>query len=158
MPPNDPIADFISRRTRTEPKSPVNYWLLILFALALLAFAVAKLGDGNAPELNANISTGQEETKQSQTRIYTVTFKFGVFSPTNLRIRIGDTVTFRNIDSQNIHITSQLNPRTKRAEFDSVGPVPSDSSFSYTFTNEGVFAYHNADDEREAGVIIVRAR
>lgn len=142
-------------RSRQEPKATVHYWLLIIVALGLLSLAVGHFGGNNAlDEAPAAIGSGEQ---RPESRIYTVTYRFGVFSPTNLRIRAGDTVTFKNDDTAGIRITTQLNPRTQRAEFDSVGPVPPNSSFSYTFTNEGVFAYHNAEDTRQAGVIIVRA-
>lgn len=156
MNPKSPVVTFLSTRSKKEPHSPVNFWLLILLVLGLLAVAVGYFGNGRAPELET-AAVGQEEERKLPSRTYTVTYKFGVFSPTNLRIRVGDTVTFKNKDSGGIHIIASANPQTDRPEFDSIGEVPTDSSFSYTFINEGVFAYHDVDDDRKAGVIIVRA-
>lgn len=155
MTPRDPVATFISARANKEPHSPVNFWLLIILVVGLLAFAVGHFGDGNDADIQAAVG-GSGVDERAPSRTYTVAYRFGVFSPTNLRIKAGDTVTFRNHDSGAVHIIATINSKTNRPEFDSVGAVPSDSSFSYTFTNEGVFAYHNAEDERQAGVIIVR--
>lgn len=154
---SDPIANFISARTRKEPHSPVNFWLLIILALGLLAIAVAYFGDSNVVD-ESSARLGDQTEDKPQSRVYTVTYRFGVFSPTNLRIKVGDTVTFRNTDSGSIRITANPDPQGGRPEFDSVGQVPPNSSFSYTFISEGVFAYHNSANERQAGVIIVRAR
>ena len=156
MTPKDPVASFISARTNKEPHASVNFWLLIILVVGLLAFAVGHFGDGNNADIQT-ANTGEQTERRAPSRTYTVTYRFGVFSPTNLRIKAGDTVTFRNNDSGAVHIIANINPRTNRPEFDSVGEVPTDSSFSYTFINEGIFAYYDADDDRKAGVIIVRA-
>ena len=39
---------------------------------------------------------------------------------------------------------------------DSVGDIPQGSYFAYTFSEKGIFGYHNEKKPEEAGTIIVR--
>ncbi|HXV27090.1 MAG TPA: hypothetical protein VD862_03670 [Candidatus Paceibacterota bacterium] len=136
-----------------EPHAPVNFWVLIILSLVCMVAAIRFLGESGPAD--APVASGTPSERAA--RVYTVTYKFGVFSPTNLRIHAGDTVTFRNEGPRSVRIAGTLNPRTGRPEFDSNGPVPVGSSFAFTFAEGGVFAYHNSENEQEAGVIIVRA-
>ena len=136
------------------PAPTGNFWMLIILVLGLLVAAVGFLPD-RAPELLTAGPLVPEETERPS-RVYTVTYNFGVFSPTNLRIRVGDTVTFRNESAHNVRIRAVVSEGSSVPVFDSVGPVPSGSGFAFTFTEEGVFDYSNADNKRESGVIIVR--
>ena len=137
-----------------EPHPPVNFWLLIMLVLVLMVAAVRFLGGAVSP-VPKPLESGSPAERAS--RVYTVTYKFGVFSPTNLRIHAGDTVTFRNDAQHALRIVGTLDARTGRPAFDSNGTVPGGSSFAFTFAEPGVFAYHNSEKEQEAGVIIVRA-
>jgi plastocyanin len=127
-------------------------WALILGVLLLMAVAVSALG----PEAPAQASPTLSATPSRESRIYTVTYRFGVFSPTNLRVHVGDTVRFRNDSSGAIRIIADVLPGKRVPEFDSVGPVQPDGYFSYTFATAGGFGYHNEADPNQAGVVIVR--
>src|SRR3989344_9630994 len=105
------MADFMSSEPNLEPQlavarkkeriptlnAPGLIWLLIVLVLILLGLSVNLLG--NSEELANPASTFDVEpvpTETRQPRIYTVSYKNGVFSPTNLRIHAGDTVRFKN--------------------------------------------------------------
>lgn len=146
----------------TEPafnrqNGPGLAWLLIILALILLAVAVSifgkSTGSGPLPSATIPVSGSPDETRQ--TRIYTVTYDNGVFSPTNLRIHAGDTVRFKNESVFAIHIASDPGPQ-HLAGFDSVGDIPQGSYFSYTFSAPGIFGYHDEHDSSHTGTIIVR--
>lgn len=137
----------------TGGRHPVSFWLLIILALGLLAVSVSYFDPGVVVPVEPSATPTPTERPA---RVYTVTYKFGVFSPTNLRIHLGDTVIFRNEGTRDIRIAAQLDPRTKRPEFDSGGPVPPDSSFSFTFAEAGIFEYAIVGNTDEAGTIIVR--
>lgn len=90
-------------------------------------------------------------------RFYTVSYRSGVFSPTNLRIHAGDTVRFKNESFFSIHVISDPHPAHNQLPgFDSVGDIPQGSYFSYTFSEKGIFGYHNEKKPEEQGTIIVR--
>ena len=132
--------------------APGLIWLLIVVLLVLLGLAVSILGDSEG--LGGPIPTISDEptpVETRQPRIYTVSYKNGVFSPTNLRIHAGDTVRFKNEGLFSIRILSD-----SYLGFDSVGEIPQGSFFSFTFAAKGIFDYHNNGNAEEKGTIIVR--
>ena len=130
--------------------NPAVFWVLIIVLLVLLAGAVKTLGKPG--DLASNISSPLPEESR-EPRFYTVTYKSGVFSPTNLRIHSGDTVRFKNDSFFGIRILTDQN---QLPGFDSVGDIPQGSYFSYTFAQKGIFGYHNDNNPEEQGMIIVR--
>ena len=148
---DDPIAILTSTRT-PEPSGRLHLWPLIIIVMALLAVAVGFFSQ----ESSSAPSSTTSGTPERQARIYTVSYRFSVFSPTNLRIHIGDTVRFRNDSYSPIRVVAQLQPDRRTAEFDSIGTIEPGGYFSYTFANMGIFGYNNYADANEAGVIIVR--
>ncbi len=118
-----------------------------------MAFAVAFLGNTPGPVVGAT-PTPTDESREP--RVYTVSYRFGVFSPTNLRIHAGDTVRWKNDSPLPIRVVAQLLPGQKVPQFDSVGMVQPGSYFSYTFSTVGIFGYYNPSDSNESGVILVR--
>ncbi|MBI2064950.1 MAG: hypothetical protein HYT62_02775, partial [Candidatus Yanofskybacteria bacterium] len=71
-------------------------WLLIVLVLVLLALSVNIFRQPVASDMSGNISSSVGPTPAAQPRVYTVSYRNGVFSPTNLRIHAGDTVRFKN--------------------------------------------------------------
>ena len=104
-------------------------------------------------DLVSNASTPTPVEREP--RFYTIIYKSGVFSPTNLRIHSGDTVRFKNDSYFGIKIISdQTNNQVPI--FDSVGNIPQGSYFSYTFSEKGIFGYHIDENPEQQGTIIVR--
>ncbi len=133
---------------------PGLFWMLIILTLVLFGLAVSMLGKSQniSGDLPTPTETVPAEIKPS--RIYTISYKSGVFSPTNLRIRAGDTVRFKNEDIFPIRIVS--GPDSSLVGLDSVGDIPQGSYFSFTFAAKGIFDYHNDRNTKETGTIIVR--
>lgn len=156
--------DFEPRLIKKEDRpfnsldGPGLSWFLIVAAMALLASSVlffSKSGGDYPPPITASIETAPVETYQP--RIYTISHKSGVFSPTNLRIHSGDTVRFKNDGLLAIRVVSDPHPEHNNlVGFDSVGDIPAGSFFTFTFAAKGVFSYHNEKDVNQAGTIIVR--
>lgn len=143
----------VKRRNRVPTlNAPGLIWLLIVVLLVLLGLAVSILGKpqrigGTAP----NITEEPAPMETRQPRIYSVSYKNGVFSPTNLRIHAGDTVRFKNEGLFGIRILSE-----SYLGFDSIGDIPQGSYFSFTFAAKGIFDYHNDKNSEEKGTIVVR--
>src|SRR3989344_6758366 len=83
----------LKAKDRDQHHNPAVFWLLIIIMLVMLAGAVTILS--HAEDLTSQIPT-ITPSESRQPRIYTVSYKGGVFSPTNLRIHAGDTVRFKN--------------------------------------------------------------
>lgn len=152
---NDPIATLASiRRDKPTEEARAHFWPLIIIVLILLSLAVGFFSSRNVIPPAPTVSPSG--TPDREPRIYVVSYRFGVFSPTNLRIHAGDTVRFRNDSPLPMRITAQLEPGDRTPEFDSVGNIQPESYFSYTFANLGIFGYYNHEHPDETGVIIVR--
>jgi plastocyanin len=153
----------VKRESKLKPiNGPGVFWLLIVLVLILIGVAVGKLGQyqerpdisNNGPSSSPLKSSILEANKP---RIYTVTYKGGVFSPTNLRIHAGDTVRFKNDGFFSIRIASDPESDLNQiAGFDSIGDMPQGSYFAFTFAAQGIFGYYNVNNSNEKGTIIVR--
>jgi plastocyanin len=134
-----------------KPKG--SLWLVILLLLGGLTISVSffsRQGQYDIAALAVD-SKVEEEKKERVPRIYSVFYKNGTFSPTNIRVRAGDTVRFENHGLFSIHIISE-----DLVGFDSIGPVPTGGVFSYTFTVPGIFSYYNKKNVDQNGKVIVR--
>ena len=127
-------------------------WLLIVLVLVLLTFSVSMFRQPIVPDTSGNIGSSLEPTPDvRQPRVYTVSYRNGVFSPTNLRIHAGDTVRFKNESIFPIRMVGD-----DLVGFDSIGDVPQGSFFAFTFAAKGIFSYHNEKSPDESATIIVR--
>ncbi|MBP9822518.1 MAG: hypothetical protein KBC81_03715 [Candidatus Pacebacteria bacterium] len=132
--------------------APGLSWLVVILLMVLLAFSVIHFGSLQPIPSPMPTSVAENSTTPTaQPRIYTISYDSGVFSPTNLRIHAGDTVRFKNDSIFPIRISSG-----DLAGFDSIGDVPQNSYFSFTFAVRGTFSYHNTHNVDQVGAIIVR--
>ncbi len=153
----DPLAILAVRRSEPPLSRGFHLWPLIVLMLILLAVAVATLGPRTvSPVASISPTPTESDVIDREPRVYAVSYRFGVFSPTNLRIHAGDTVRWKNDSPLPIRIVAQLQAGQKTPEFDSIGMVQPDGYFAYTFGVSGVFGYTNASNANESGVIIVR--
>ncbi len=66
------------------------------------------------------------------------------FSPAQLKIKSGDQVTFKTTRHQPFWPASDLHPtHTLYPEFDPKEPIPADKSWSFKFTKEGIWQFHD---------------
>ena len=130
--------------------NPAVFWILVVALLLLAGGSVRILGTSDS--LSSRIPTPSPDQSR-EPRIYTISYRSGVFSPTNLRIHAGDTVRFKNEGFFGIQVLTDNN---QLPGFDSVGDIPQSSYFSYTFAEKGIFGYHNERKPDEQGTIIVR--
>lgn len=148
------IADLVAKKEKSiRPLDGSGLsWLLIVLILVLMVFAVSIFRQSAAPNSSGHIGSSIEPTPETkQPRVYTVLYRNGVFSPTNLRIHAGDTVRFKNESIFPIKVVGD-----DLVGFDSVGDVPQGSFFAFTFAAKGIFGYHNDKNTEEAATIIVR--
>lgn len=140
-----------------EPQNPSGaIWLLIVLVLILLIGAVSFWSSRDA-----NFLASKDKIifpiPSRQPRTYTIFYDLNVFSPTNIRIHVGDTVKFQNNDKNSIRVvTDSSNNKPDLPGFDSVGDVPENGAFSFTFSKSGIFGYHNLYDNTQKGSVIVR--
>ena len=75
---------------------------------------------------------------------HTVTMDAKGFSPAELTIRVGDIVNFRNSDSRNRWPASDIHPTHELCQgFDALKAVPPGESYSHTFSEAKICAFHD---------------
>lgn len=148
---------FGNKREIKPIEGPGAFWILIIIVLILLAGSILLLNKPSSGPPTEEPTPTASETPDREPRIYTVTYKAGFFSPTNLRIHAGDTVRFRNDHFAGLRIITDPHPQhSQLMELDSVGDIPSGGDFPFTFERSGIFGYHNENRPSEGGTIIVR--
>jgi hypothetical protein len=140
-----------------ELKPSGTIWLFIILVLVSFAAAAMYFERGNK-DLSGTIRPSiNRPTPTRQPRLYTVYYSLGVFSPTNIRIHVGDSVRFQNDGNLPIHIVSDRSGGVPElAGFDSINDIPPKGSFTFTFIKSGTFGYHNGKNPNEEGTVIVR--
>jgi plastocyanin len=154
MPDFEPQLAVKKQKKLPTINGPGLFWMLIILVLVLFGLAVIMLGKSQNPVTDLPTPAESVLAEIKPSRIYTVSYKSGVFSPTNLRIHAGDTVRFKNESFFPIKIVS--GPDSSLVGLDSVGDIPQGSYFSFTFAAKGIFDYHNDRSPKETGTIIVR--
>ena len=71
------------------------------------------------------------------------------YQPNSLQVKVGDTVTWTNTDSAAHTVTSDT-----AGVFDS-GPINSNATFTFTFSQAGAFTYHSTGETSIMGTIVV---
>lgn len=112
--------------------------IVVIAALALLVVAVAGCSGGASSTTPAASTPPASTTSGSSGSAPAgagtpVTIASFAFSPANVTIKVGGSVTWTNNDSVAHTVTG--------ADFDS-GPVQPGSTFSHTFPTAGSFTYH----------------
>lgn len=118
-----------------KPSSLKPY--LLFFTALLLALAMVSCGDSSTdPDINGNDDngTGTEEPAPNEVDIVGQSY-----SPSNLEVEAGTTVTWEN-KSDLVHTVTSGSDRTADGMFDS-GNLSEGDTFSYTFNEVGVFDY-----------------
>ncbi len=137
-----------------DAQPQVFFWILIVVVLIIFTGTIFYVSQKN-PHVYDTLPPSTR-TIIRQARTYIVSYKSGVFSPTNIRIHTGDSVRFQNNSTATLAITSHGDGDAALAEFHSNGTIPSNGEFVFTFAKIGIFAYHNNLDDTEAGTVIVR--
>lgn len=122
---------------------------LILFVLLVSAFlAIGCTEKQPIAPINETISSPANETSATaaSAKIVDVSIQSFAFEPNSVKISVGDTVKWTNLDSS---------PHTiKGADFKSES-LNKDNSFIYTFTKTGTYDYECSIHPSMKGVVIV---
>ena len=132
--------------------SRAHTWLsfsLPAIIVLLLLFSLTACKSGNNPTITSTSSTTLTTTQTSVSK-FTVTISNFAFSPAQLNINTGDTVTWTNKDGVNHPIVSDT------ANIFNSGNLDPNATFSYTFTTAGTYKYHCSIHPSMTGTITVK--
>lgn len=134
----------------------------------LKKFAVVSIVASSALVLSAcNLyrgQTGQTATSQEQTQASpgkqgeigeTITYSESGFSPNQVKIKVGESVEFKNNATKTVQINSVPHPTHELYPDLNIGTIPPGQSKSATFAKAGTYQYHNHLNASQGGAIIV---
>lgn len=140
-----------------EYKPDGKLWFLVILVSIIFAGSLYYFGLNQKVNEYSKAIISSSPDNNRQARMYTVFYNTGVFSPTNIRVHVGDSIKFQNDSSDSLYVVSDsTNNILDLIGFDSVGNIPPKSSFVFTFSKAGSFGYHNNLEKSEQGMVIVR--
>ncbi len=102
----------------------------------------------------ASPSTEQSPTVPAAS---SVTYSDQGFSPKTVTIKSGMTVTWTNKNVDGMWVASDPHPtHTDYPGFDALKSIPTDGTYSFTFTKTGTWGYHNHLNPSQKGTVIVQ--
>lgn len=147
--------------------------LLIVLAIIIIAGVAVFVSNNKTKAPSEEADQTQNEltgAAQSLPQENVVTYTDAGYSPSPIKIKIGETVVFKNNGSQVIWTASAMHPThtvypgsdikkcgTPEANmiFDSCAGISSGESWSFKFDNAGEWKYHNHLNTGHYGAIIV---
>jgi len=159
----------------------MNKNTLIILAIAVVAVVGGYLllrgsggnyGSNTAPVNSVPVQSNTESIQQNQNdnkmsveetlsdsnqqNSLIVTYTDSGFSPNNLIIKNGQTVTFKNESSGEMWVASAPHPtHTDYPEFDAKKSYASGQSYTFNFTKAGTWKYHNHKNPSNFGSVTV---
>ena len=102
---------------------------------------------------------GENPTPTQPVTPKTVIVEYGAtgFSPENVEINLGDTVSFVNKSTSNFWPASNPHPaHNDYPEFDAKKNITPGETYSFTFAKIGTWGYHNHKNPSQKGTVIVK--
>ena len=84
-----------------------------------------------------------------------ITYTDSGFSPAQVSVKVGDTVTFKNDSATSVQVNSSPHPAHTQFPELNVGSIAAGESKSVTFTTAGTKKYHNHLNPSQNGTIVV---
>lgn len=84
-----------------------------------------------------------------------ITYSDSGFSPASIKVKVGETVTFKNDSESTVQVNSAVHPTHTLYPELNIGSIAPGESKSVTFTTAGTKKYHNHLDAGQTGTIVV---
>lgn len=107
--------------------------------------------------LTSQPPAGQQEpiSQQQPEPASVITYSDDGFSPSEIKVKVGEAVGFKNNSSGGVQVNSVPHPvHTSFPELN-IGVVASGETKSVTFTKSGTYKYHNHLNPGQGGTIVV---
>ncbi len=131
--------------------------LMVAVALVVIIIIIGVVAAGGkktitpATSQSANNSASSTSQPSSSTAAAKVTIKDYMFEPMSLKIKVGDTVTWTNMDSVHHNVVAD-SPSTSSPN----GPlIGQGESYSFKFTKAGTYSFHCQPHPYMHGTIVV---
>lgn len=131
--------------------------------------------NAQSPTTNTNTENSQtpdtDSTSSPVATTHEVMYTNSGYSPLEITVKVGESVTFKNMSSFGMWTASAMHPShavyggsslqqhcpdTANTSFDQCESVQSDQTWTFTFTKTGTWAYHNHTNASHFGKVIVQ--
>lgn len=129
--------------------------LLVIVIVVLGGFALLK---ENRPKTNIPVKiveTSGIPTTAPPIKLNKVNLTVQGFEPSNLTIKVGQSVSWVNQTSKNGSVNSEDHPTHRLYPFLNLGAFPASSAVQAKFESKGTFKYHNHFIPSQKGTIVV---
>ena|SRR5260221_10367986 len=105
---------------------------------------------------NAQPTAMKSEPTTASASSNAVNYTENGFQPHSITIKVGQSVTWTNKDSDELWVASDPHPtHTDYPGFDELKSIPTGDTYSFTFTKVGNWGYHNHLNPSQMGVVVV---
>ena len=99
--------------------------------------------------------TTSQQTETAPVSGNLITYADSGFSPAQVNVKVGETVTFKNDSKANVQVNSVPHPAHTQFPELNVGSIAAGESKTVTFTTAGTKKYHNHLNTSQSGTIVV---
>lgn len=133
----------------------LNKKIFIAGAVISSALILAGCKAYNTPSTSQNNQQQQGAGSQTPISGNVISYSSSGFSPLELKVKVGDTVTFKNDSEQVVQVNSAPHPAHTSFPELNIGAIAKGESKSVTFTTAGTKKYHNHLNASDSGTIVV---
>ncbi|OGD90647.1 hypothetical protein A3D07_01590 [Candidatus Curtissbacteria bacterium RIFCSPHIGHO2_02_FULL_42_15] len=132
-------------------KKAAIFGAVISSALILVGCNLYKTSGGET----GSTGTATEQMENVPVSGNLITYTDSGFSPAQVSVKVGDTVTFKNDSKANIQVNSAPHPAHTQFPELNIGSIATGESKTVTFTTAGTKKYHNHLNPSQTGTIVV---
>lgn len=134
----------------------INFKKIAIFGAVVssaLILAGCNLYKTSGGETGTGTTTEQTETAPVSGNL--ITYTDSGFSPAQVNVKVGDTVTFKNDSESTVQVNSAPHPVHTQFPELNIGSIAAGESRTVTFTTAGTKKYHNHLNPSQNGTIVV---
>lgn len=124
---------------------------VISSALILAGCSLYKTSSGGETGTGATA----QQTETAPAGATQITYSDSGFSPAQINVKVGDTMTFKNDSKTAVQVNSAPHPAHTQFPELNIGTIAAGESKSVTFTTAGTKKYHNHLNASQSGSIVV---
>src|SRR3972149_12236577 len=132
-------------------KKAAIFGAVVSSALILAGCNLYKTSGGETGSTGAT----SEQTETTPVSGNLITYTDSGFSPAQVSVKAGDTVTFKNDSATSVQVNSAPHPAHTQFPELNIGSIAAGESKSVTFTTAGTKKYHNHLNPSQNGTIVV---
>ena len=133
-------------------KNGIIAGVVVLLAIVIGVVFITNKADAPTSELTNNTNSSTVDTSSEVTEI---TYTNNGFSPNNISVKTGDTITVKNNSSRVLQFDSSPHPEhTDNPELN-VGTISPGKSKNFKVSKSGSHGFHNHSDSGHTGILVV---